>query len=106
LIDEIKTEIKKGRKEEIDMDYLQNLSEKEIINLNNKVDYSIFAPMRDGYIIPEDCYGEVERGAYNGIDIMIGSNADEIRYFILEYGSFFIFNIGFRFFWKTYYIIE
>ena len=38
--------------------------------------------MRDGYIIPKDCYGEVERVAYDGIDVMIGSNADEMRYFI------------------------
>ena len=98
LIDQIKAEIKKERKEEIDMDYLLSLSEEEIINLNNRVDYSIYAPMRDGYIIPEDCYGEVERGAYDGIDVMIGSNADEIRYFICEYGSYFVFSIGFRFF--------
>ena len=25
--------------------------------------------MRDGYIIPEDCYREIERGAYDGIDL-------------------------------------
>ena len=37
LIDEIKSEIKKERKEEIDMDYLLNLSEEEIINLNERV---------------------------------------------------------------------
>ena len=98
LIDEIKSEIKKERKEEIDMDYLLNLSEEEIINLNERVNHSIYAPMRDGYIIPEDCYGEVERGAYDGIDVMIGSNADEIGYFICEFGSYFLFSIGFRLF--------
>ena len=94
VLDKIKSEIKKERKEEIDMDYLLNLSEEEIINLNSRVDYYSYAPMRDGYIIPEDCYGEVERGAYDGIDVMIGSNADEMRYFICEYGSYFIFSIG------------
>ena len=98
LIDKIKSAIKKERKEEIDMNYLLNLSEEEIINLNNRVDYYSYSPMRDGYIIPEDCYGEVERGAYDGIDIMIGSNADEIRYFIVEYNnSYFLFNLAFGF---------
>ena len=98
LIDKIKAEIKKEKKEEIDMNYLLNLSEEEIINLNNRVDYYSYSPMRDGYIIPEDCYGEVEKGAYNGIDIMIGSNADEIRYFIVEYNnSYFLFNLAFGF---------
>ena len=97
VLDKIKSEIKKERKEEIDMNYLLNLSEEEIINLNSRVDYYSYAPMRDGYIIPEDCYGEVERGAYDGIDVMIGSNADEMRYFICEYGSYFIFSLAFGF---------
>ena len=86
LIDEIKSEIKKERKEEIDMDYLLNLSEEEIINLNERVDHSIYAPMRDGYIIPEDCYGEIERGAYDGIDLIIGSNRDEVKYYRILFG--------------------
>ena len=37
LIDRIKMEIKKERKEELDMNYLLNLSEEEIIKLNSKV---------------------------------------------------------------------
>ena len=49
--------------------------------------------MRDGYIIPIDCYGEIERGAYNGLDIIIGTNADEARYWIVEVGSYFIYRI-------------
>ena len=80
------------------MDYLLNLSEEEIINLNAKVNWYCLPPMRDGYIIPEDCYGEIERGAYDGIDIMIGSNADEFRYFIVEYGNYFIYKIVFSIF--------
>ena len=49
--------------------------------------------MRDGYTIPIDCYGEIERGAYNGLDIIIGTNADEARYWIVEVGSYFIYRI-------------
>ena len=98
LIDRLKSEIKKQRKEEIDMDYLLNLSEKEIINLNAKLNWYCLPPMRDGYIIPEDCYREIEKGAYDGIDVMIGSNADEFRYFIVEYGNYFIYKIVFSIF--------
>jgi len=52
--------------------------------------------MRDGYIIPFDCYGEIEKGAYDGIDVMIGTNADELRYFIIEFGSYFLYKIVFN----------
>ena len=50
--------------------------------------------MRDGYIIPEDCYGEIERGAYDDIDIIIGSNSDEVRFLIVILGSYFIYRIA------------
>ena len=93
LIDRIKMEIKKERKEELDMNYLLNLSEEEIIKLNSKVNLYCSQPMRDGYIIPKDCYEVVEKGAYDWIDIMIGSNADELRYWIIELGSFLFYKI-------------
>ena len=54
------------------MKYLLNWSEEEIINLNSKLNLYCLPPMRDGFIIPEDCYGEIEKGAYDGIDIIIG----------------------------------
>ena len=96
LIEKIKEIIKEERKEEIDIKYLLNLSEEEIIKLTYKVESYRASPMRDGYIIPEDCYGAVEKGAYNGIDIMIGSNADELRYWIIEIGNFFFLKIIFK----------
>ena len=85
LINRLKSEIKKQRNEELDVDYLINLSEEEIINLNSKLNIFCQPPMRDGYIIPIDCYGEIERGAYDGIDLIIGTNADEVRYWIIDY---------------------
>ena len=93
LVDKLKSEIKKQRKEEVDMNYLLNLSEEEIINLNSKLNMYCLCPMRDGYIIPEDCYGEIEKGAYNGIDLIIGTTADEIRYWILECNYLYIYKI-------------
>ena len=66
-----------------------NLSEEEIIELNSKLNLYCLPPMRDGYIIPEDCYGTVENGAYEGIDIVIGNNGDEIRCWIIENGNYF-----------------
>ena len=93
LINRLKSEIKKQRKEELDVDYLINLSEEEIINLNSKLNMYCLFPMRDGYIIPEDCYGEIERGAYDGIDIIIGTNADEPKYCIIELGNYYIYKI-------------
>ena len=70
-----------------------NLSEEEIIKLNIQFDSYRKSPMRDGFILPEDCYEAVKNGAYNGIDIMIGSNADELRYWIIEMGNFFFLKI-------------
>ena len=96
LINYLKDEIKKQRKEELDVNYLINLSEEEIINLNEKLNYYCSSPMRDGYIIPFDCYGAIEKGAYDGIDVMIGTNADELRYFIIEFGSYFLYKIVFN----------
>ena len=96
LINRLKKEIKKERKEELDINYLLNLSEEEIIKLNSKLNLYCLPPMRDGYIIPEDCYKAVENGAYEGIDLIIGSNADEARYWIIECGNYFFYKIGMK----------
>ena len=110
LVDRLKSEIKKQRKEELDMNYLMSLSEEEIIivyffsielfssykifiNLNSKLNIYCLPPMRDGYIIPVDCFGEIEKGAYNGIDLIIGTNADEVRYWIIEFGGYILYRI-------------
>ena len=94
LVDRLKSEIKKQRKEEVDVDYLINLSEEEIIKLNSKLNIFTLPPMRDGYTIPIDCYGEIERGAYDGLDIIIGTTADEVKYWVIEFGSHFVYRIA------------
>ena len=75
------------------MNFLLNLSEKEIIELNSELNNFAMPPIRDGYILPEDCFDAIEKGAYDGIDILIGTNADEMRYWIQECGYYFLFKI-------------
>ena len=93
LIDRLKNVVNIKDKEELDINYLLNLTEEEIIELNSKLNLYCLPPMRDSYIIPYDCYGAVKNGAYDGIDIIIGSNADEVRYWIIECGYFFLYKI-------------
>ena len=92
LVNKLK-EIFKKEKKELDMNSLLNLSEKEIIELNSKINNWAMPPIRDDYIIPEDCFGAIDKGAFDGIDVLIGTNADEMRYWIQECGYYFLLKI-------------
>lgn len=66
---------------------LVRLSERELKILNAKLnDFNNF-PMRDGKIIPEHLYGAYEGGAASKVDMIIGTNSDEARYWIREVGG-------------------
>lgn len=66
---------------------LMALDTKTLKEINEDLnDYAIF-PERDGIVLPEAPYKAYENGAAKDIDIMIGSNEDEIRYFIQEVGG-------------------
>ena len=66
------------------MDDLMALSEEELMEINvNLNDYNNF-PERDGVVIPEDLYAAYENGASADIDMILGTNADETRYWIQE----------------------
>ncbi len=70
------------------MDELTALSEEEIAAVNRKLnDYNNF-PERDGVVLPEDLYGAYEEGKTAGLDLMIGTNSDEVRYWINELGYY------------------
>ena len=97
LVNELKKIVNKKNKD-FDVNYLMNLSEEEIIKLNSELNIYCLPPMRDGYIIPENCFEKIEKGAYNDIDILIGSNKDEINYWIIECGYHFIFKIFIKLF--------
>ena len=70
------------------MDELTALSEEELVSLNEDLnDYNNF-PERDGIVLPEDLYGAYESGDAAKVDMLIGTNADEVRYWIEEMGYY------------------
>ena len=50
-------------------------------------DYNNFLK-RDGIILPEDLYGAYKSGKGSNIDMLLGSNKDEVRYWINEMGYY------------------
>ena len=65
---------------------LQALSPEQIIALNNEVGEFFRFPERDGEVIPEDPYSRFD-GFNSNIDMLIGSNADEVRYWVDAMGG-------------------
>ena len=66
------------------MDELTGLSEEELKEVNEKLnDYNNF-PERDGNVLPEDLYGAYRDGLADGIDLLTGTNADEVNYWVWE----------------------
>ena len=65
---------------------LQALSTDDMIALNDKEGEFFRFPERDGNLIPEDPYSRFD-GFNAGIDMLIGSNADETRYWIDAMGG-------------------
>ena len=67
---------------------LTALSEERLREVNEKLnDYNNF-PERDGVVLPEDPYAAYAAGATAGLDLMLGTNADEVRYWIYEMGYY------------------
>ena len=65
---------------------LKALSTDDMIALNDEVGEFFRFPERDGNLIPEDPYSRFD-GFNAGIDMLIGSNADETRYWIDAMGG-------------------
>jgi len=65
---------------------LQALSTDEMIALNDEVGEFFRFPERDGVVIPEDPYSRFD-GFNAGIDMLIGSTADESRYWVDAMGG-------------------
>ena len=77
---------------------LQELSQNEIITLNDEVGEFFRFPERDDAVIPEDPYSRFD-GFNAGIDMLIGTNADETCYWIDAMGG----EEKFEFFSKLWY---
>ena len=66
------------------MEELMALSEEKLMKLNKPLnDYNNF-PERDGVVLPYDLYEAWEDEALADIDILFGTNNDELRYWIRE----------------------
>ncbi len=69
------------------MKELVALSEEQLKAVNQKLNDENNFPERDGVVLPEDLYGAYERGAALSVPMMIGTNADELRYWIQDVGG-------------------
>ena len=67
---------------------LAALPEETLRKVNEELnDYNNF-PERDGVVLPEDPYLAWKDGSFSDIDMLIGTNADETRYWIREMGYY------------------
>lgn len=69
------------------MDDLMSLSFNRLKQVNDSLNDSNNFPIRDGTILPLDPYKAYSDGNYNKVDMIIGTNADESRYWIKELGG-------------------
>ena len=70
------------------MDDLMKLSETELIKINNEIgDYANFA-IRDKNTFSTDLYEAYKSGKAKDIDILVGSNQDEVKYWILSFSYY------------------
>jgi len=76
------------------MDDLITLTEDTLKEINIKLnDYNNF-PERDGVVIPEDLYEVYGNGTSKDVDLLIGTNQDENRYWIRAFGNEYIYQMA------------
>jgi len=78
----------------ISMDDLMALSEDDLKRVNEAVNMYNNFPQRDGVLIPEDPYEPYARGKTAHCDLMIGTNSNEINYWVGELGGIAPFRFG------------
>ena len=76
------------------MEELTALSEKDLMRVNEKVNFYNNFPQRDGALIPDDPYAPYREGRTADVDMLIGTNADEANYWVNEVGGFIPFRLG------------
>ena len=79
---------------------LLKLSTEEIAKLNEGLNESNNFPMRDGRLIPLEPYEPYLNGITKDIDMIMGTNANEIYYWIGELGGLFNYSAGMPFKYK------
>lgn len=92
----------------INMDELMALGEETLMELNEDLNDSNNFPERDGVVLPDDLYGAWESESLADIDIMVGTNSDETRYWIREMGystpilpGLFVYKMGMPFMYEN-----
>ena len=73
---------------------LMELSTEELAKLNEGLNESNNFPMRDGILIPIDPYEPYKQGLTKDIDMILGTNANEMNYWIGELGGLFAYSAG------------
>ena len=73
---------------------LMKLSTEELAKLNEGLNESNNFPMRDGNLIPLDPYEPYKQGLTKDIDMILGTNANEMNYWIGELGGLFAYSAG------------
>ena len=76
------------------MNELMALSAEELAEINKPINEFNNFPMRDGKLIPLDPYESYRNGASADIDMLIGTNEDEMNYWIGEVGGIINFRYG------------
>ena len=76
------------------MEELMKLSTEELAKLNEGLNESNNFPMRDGKLIPIDPYEPYQKGETTSIDMIMGTNANELLYWIGELGGLFNYSAG------------
>ncbi len=76
------------------MDDLMKLTEGDIKSLNEGLNDANNFPMRDGKLIPLSPYEAYEKGVSKNIDMIFGTNANEMNYWIGELGGLFQYSLG------------
>lgn len=69
------------------MDDLLALSEEQLEAANKILKGNNNFPERDGVILPEDPYASYDKGEAYPVDMLAGTNADELRYWIQDVGG-------------------
>ena len=70
------------------MQDLLALSESELRIVNEDLNDNNNFPIRDGIVLPENLYEAYEKGEAADIDMINGTNSDEVRYWIREMGYY------------------
>ena len=78
------------------MEDLMKLSEEDLKRVNGPINLDNNFPERDGRVIPYDVYEGYDRGDFSDIDLMIGTNANELNYWISELGGLIPFAVSAR----------